>query len=431
MALVQGNETGAPYAAPESTSTENGIKANLPMRKRKQEAIPNGNGNINTDVPSHVANSANGVKKIKTSEAQSGFLAATTQMAAAPETELKPLKRPPMPKAREIRLEQNRKAARESRRRKKIMVDELQRSVVFFSRANSTLKQQNEELQRILLHAQSQIQASEKALSAQQQATNNINTGIKTNGDTATSTNLPTANAATVNNGTNETKPKDYSQDQVHQALAYAQAQSVQNLSNTNEQTQAHQAAQVAATQAMFESQGFPPAAARAAAFTFVAAPMVANAPTSSTSTVESDNTIKSSTEKDSSQTAMINQAVSQSNFAMTAHPWPFFVTLAPGQVFANSPLAATGAPSAASANGTNHQQQQPINPYLTMQMIPFLGAGVNAPFAPCMIGLNNGNNTASQSSLNVVANNTSTNTATTVNRLESNLSSDSNPNLL
>ncbi|KAL7469545.1 hypothetical protein ACHAXS_010750 [Conticribra weissflogii] len=67
----------------------------------------------------------------------------------------------PMSKAREIRLEQNRKAARESRRRKKVLQEELQRSVIFFSRANGTLKQQNEELQRMLNQARAQVAAIE------------------------------------------------------------------------------------------------------------------------------------------------------------------------------------------------------------------------------------------------------------------------------
>ena len=40
-------------------------------------------------------------------------------------------------KTREMRLEQNRKAARESRKRKKVLVEELQRSVIFFSRGAS------------------------------------------------------------------------------------------------------------------------------------------------------------------------------------------------------------------------------------------------------------------------------------------------------
>lgn len=51
------------------------------------------------------------------------------------------------------RLEQNRKAARESRRRKKVMIEELQRSVIFFSRSNSLIKRQNDDLERILTSA--------------------------------------------------------------------------------------------------------------------------------------------------------------------------------------------------------------------------------------------------------------------------------------
>ena len=65
----------------------------------------------------------------------------------------------PSGKAREIRLEQNRKAARESRRRKKMMIEELQRSVIFFSKRNAVLKKENEDLTRMLMQAQSQIQS--------------------------------------------------------------------------------------------------------------------------------------------------------------------------------------------------------------------------------------------------------------------------------
>ena len=60
-------------------------------------------------------------------------------------------------KARETRLEQNRKAARESRRRKKVMIEDLQRSVIDFSRANGALKHQNDELTRLLMQAQNQV----------------------------------------------------------------------------------------------------------------------------------------------------------------------------------------------------------------------------------------------------------------------------------
>lgn len=57
--------------------------------------------------------------------------------------------------SRALRLAQNRKAARESRRRKKSLVEELQRSLVFFSRTNAVLKQQNDDITRRLLDAHS------------------------------------------------------------------------------------------------------------------------------------------------------------------------------------------------------------------------------------------------------------------------------------
>mmetsp|Transcript_1825 Transcript_1825/g.4361 ORF Transcript_1825/g.4361 Transcript_1825/m.4361 type:complete len:391 (-) Transcript_1825:527-1699(-) len=69
-------------------------------------------------------------------------------------------------KARETRLEQNRKAARESRRRKKVMIEDLQRSVIFFSRANGALKHQNDELTRLLMQAQAQVSVIEIATSS-------------------------------------------------------------------------------------------------------------------------------------------------------------------------------------------------------------------------------------------------------------------------
>jgi hypothetical protein len=59
--------------------------------------------------------------------------------------------------SKEIRLAQNRKAAKESRKRKKSMIEELQRSLVFFSKANTTLKQQNDDLDCILTQAQTQV----------------------------------------------------------------------------------------------------------------------------------------------------------------------------------------------------------------------------------------------------------------------------------
>jgi hypothetical protein len=150
--------------------------------------------------------------------------------------DLKGIDRPPMTKAREVRLDQNRKAARDSRRRKKVMIEELQRSVIFFSRANGTLKQQNDELSRLFMQAQNQ--------------------------------------AAAVDTTGTSVQPGEQSQSQpcaiAPAAAAAAAATQIvvkgegEQASNSFQQAQA----QAVATQAMFESQGFPAAAARAAAQT-------------------------------------------------------------------------------------------------------------------------------------------------------------------
>lgn len=202
-----------------------------PLRKRKPEADL---GSFTEDM-----------KKLKNDSDEDIITLArenaASLVAADPsdESDMKPIKRAPMSKAREVRLEQNRKAARESRRRKKIMIEELQRSVVFFSRANSTLKQQNDELQRMLLQAQARIAAME-------------------NGNSSSARN---SQAKGQEYGSDDLADKDVLDIQAQQAVASAQAQ----------------AAQAAATQAMFQNQGFPPAAARQAAQTFVAGPPPSN----------------------------------------------------------------------------------------------------------------------------------------------------------
>ena len=163
------------------------------------------------------------------------------KFAATPNPDSSLLAAPPMTlpvenskKGREVRLEQNRKAAKESRRRKKVMVEELQRSVIFFSRANSTLKQQNNELTRLLIEAQMQVKKAETD-STEADASN-----IKTE---APQSPAPTEVMTLSSTATNTS------------AAAAAADQASQQLN-----------AQLVATQALYESQGFPAAAARAAA---------------------------------------------------------------------------------------------------------------------------------------------------------------------
>jgi len=149
-----------------------------------------------------------------------------------------------MSKAREVRLEQNRKAARESRRRKKVMVEELQRSVIIFSRTNGTLKQQNEELQRLLLQAQSQIITLESG--------QHVN--------------------AKVRSGTSNTdaaEPVKLDKESLQAESIGAQAQHMNPtlaMAQVHAQQLANFAQQQATAQAMYESQGFPPIVARTAA---------------------------------------------------------------------------------------------------------------------------------------------------------------------
>jgi len=150
-----------------------------------------------------------------------------------------------MSKAREIRLEQNRKAARESRRRKKVMVEELQRSVIIFSRTNGTLKKQNEELQRLLLQAQSQIITLESG--------QHVNTKVRS------STSNVDAESVKMDKESVSVEGMIGSQTAQHmnQSLALAQVHA---------QQMANFAQQQATAQALYECQGFPPMVARTAA---------------------------------------------------------------------------------------------------------------------------------------------------------------------
>lgn len=130
------------------------------------------------------------------------------------------------PKARENRLEQNRKAARESRKRKKVMIEELQRSVIFFSRANGALKQQNDDLTRLLMQAQMHI--------------------------------------AQLNSKPAEEKAK--AEEVAKPAPEEKKAEAAPTLEEKQAASEEQKKADTVATQAIFESQGFPAAAARAAA---------------------------------------------------------------------------------------------------------------------------------------------------------------------
>lgn len=58
---------------------------------------------------------------------------------------------------RKERLEQNRISARESRKRKKTMIEELQRTVITLSRENKELNERNEQLRRNLMEIATKV----------------------------------------------------------------------------------------------------------------------------------------------------------------------------------------------------------------------------------------------------------------------------------
>jgi len=144
------------------------------------------------------------------------------------------------------RLEQNRTAAIESRRRKKHMVEELQRSVQYFSRANSALKSQNAELESQLLLAKHKILSKGSSDDVAASASTKIT--------------LPNTPASTEIKAPleNNTKP---AAKQLGSLLTSAPH-------DKDIEEQARQA-QFAATQALYKSMGYPAGAARIAASTF------------------------------------------------------------------------------------------------------------------------------------------------------------------
>jgi hypothetical protein len=152
--------------------------------------------------------------------------AAAAPAAAAAAADEAPSRRRGVRKAdlpREERLLHNRTAAAESRKRKREMVGDLEASVAYFSRSNASLKRGNAELEREILLAKQRILAFEKGLPVPAPAVNhNLLELLKS------------------------TRPRDDDEEA--------------------------RAAHFAATQAMYKSMGFPPAAARQAAGTFAAA---------------------------------------------------------------------------------------------------------------------------------------------------------------
>ena len=135
------------------------------------------------------------------------------------------------------RLEQNRKAAIESRRRKKVMIGELQRSAAFYTKANEKLKIDNLALEQRLLLAKQQVMQMKAGTTADP------------------SVELKSPPEETTSGTKASSKQPTYPSEQ--QPLAPICMQP----------TQAR--AQIAATQALYETMGYPSGFAKVAADTF------------------------------------------------------------------------------------------------------------------------------------------------------------------
>jgi len=144
--------------------------------------------------------------------------------------------------ARARRLEQNRRAAIESRRRKKVMIAELQRSVAFYSKANENLKKSNEELEASLLIAKHKLNQTDRADSA-----------VATEGGVKT----PEDERIVV-----ESSPEPKIEQQPAPAAISATFASLMPPVNSLNADQA----QFFAMQAVYENMGYPAAAVRSAA---------------------------------------------------------------------------------------------------------------------------------------------------------------------
>eukprot|EP01082_Thalassiosira_pseudonana_P016103 g13818.t1 g13818 contig9:526981-529374(+) len=169
--------------------------------------------------------------------------------------------------ARAIRLEKNRLGAIELRRRKKIMEEELQRSVSFYTKSNASLKNQNAELERQILMARHTI-------------IHGVDGGV----DTVASTEAVNGDASSEKESSNKSDPTVSSSTATNtskrSSAGYAEDVSSSTATNTSKRSSAGyaeddytpfkspissmddeqvQQAQFATTQALHKSVDFPP----------------------------------------------------------------------------------------------------------------------------------------------------------------------------
>ncbi|KAL3788551.1 hypothetical protein ACHAW5_009397 [Stephanodiscus triporus] len=186
---------------------------------------------------------------------------AGTEVAAAAKRATK-ITEPDDTEKREKRLGQNRMAAVESRRRKKHMIEELQRSVQYYSRANTSLKSQNAELERELILAKHSVLTARSG-----------NVQLKRPEDaTSSAANITFRSAAApeilaLNSPTQQVQSSEQQSLAGHGGSLFVPSSASAYATKVDIDEQAQQA-QFAATQALYTSMGYPAGAARFAAST-------------------------------------------------------------------------------------------------------------------------------------------------------------------
>mmetsp|Transcript_28219 Transcript_28219/g.58017 ORF Transcript_28219/g.58017 Transcript_28219/m.58017 type:complete len:646 (-) Transcript_28219:244-2181(-) len=261
--------------------------------------LPPMNAAMNAPVAvTSAASSAGGkAKKPRTAKSAKTTGAKATAAGRAPDAAV-------VNPARQKRLEQNRLAAIESRRRKKVVLEELQRSVAFYTKANATLKSQNEDLEGRILWAKCKAYQMEQEKQKQANGENleagddenksgpegNAKLESHTTAETGASSEIivseKVAKSTEVLDPAASSKPpvlvrvpaqlpfkpaaNTVPASHVSRPVKTAAFSKVPMAKDGTEvELTEEQQAHFAATQALYKSMGFPPGAARAAAFTF------------------------------------------------------------------------------------------------------------------------------------------------------------------
>lgn len=168
--------------------------------------------------------------------------------------------------ARARRLEQNRRAAIESRRRKKVMIGELQRSVTFYTKANENLRMDNHDLEQRLFLARRALGMIDPGASAP----------VALKSPTEEAKSPPEHNMRPLEAMHGGDEPRQQQQQQLENVapaiaaatVAFPQLNPSVSPPSPSQSDPARAQAQLTATQALYESMGYPAVAARVAANT-------------------------------------------------------------------------------------------------------------------------------------------------------------------